>query len=180
MGCNYYLYKKDGSNWTLPVNRLGNLVEFTVFDCIKKDFNSNIFELDYKRCITEREGLHIGKSSFGWHFNLCIYPYMGIYNLENWKRLFNSDNYIIKDEDEEDVSVDEMLDIITNRKGSSQLTDKELKQNHAERGLNNLLAHSSSIWDERDKEEWKQFMPMLTPHYRTEGTYDLTPDWDFS
>ena len=180
MGCNYYLYKKDASNWTLPINRLGNLIEFNVFDCIKKDFNSNTFELDYKRCITEREGLHIGKSSFGWHFNLCIYPYMDIYNLEDWKRLFNSDNYIIKDEDEEEVSVDKMLDIITNRKGNSQVTDEELKQNHAEKGLNNLLAHSSSIWDERDKEEWKQFMPMLTPHYRTGGTYDLTPDWDFS
>lgn len=178
MGCNYYLYKKDESDWLLPRNWLGQYVENIVFNNITTDYKD--ITLNIETCITKEKGLHIGKSSAGWHFSLCIYPYMGIYNLEDWKRLFNSNNYIVKNEYEEEVSVDEMLDIITNRHGNSQVTDEELKQNHAERGLNNLLAHSSSIWDERDKEEWKQFMPMLTPHYRTDGTYDLTPDWDFS
>lgn len=179
MGCNYYLYKKNNKKWNLLLTRLGDLIEHNVFNEIKKG-NTQQLTLNIGKCIEQEDGLHIGKSSFGWHFSLCIYPYMGIYNLEDWKRLFNSGNYIIKDEYEEEVSMDEMLDIIANRQGNSQVTDEELKENHAERGLNNLLAHSSYIWDQRDKEEWKQFMPMLTPQYRTDGTYDLTPDWDFS
>lgn len=179
MGCNYYLYKKNADKWVLPLSRLGSLFEQCVYDEIQKG-NTQQLTLNMGNCTTQEDGLHIGKSSFGWHFNLCIYPCMGIYNLEDWERLFDDEDYYIMSEENKELTGDEMLDVITNRKGSSQLTDEELKENHAERGLNNLLAHSSSIWDERDKEEWKQFMPMLTSHYRTDGTYDLTPDWDFS
>ena len=30
--------------------------------------------------------LHIGKSSVGWHFALCIYPLIGINSLDDWKK----------------------------------------------------------------------------------------------
>lgn len=179
MGCNYYLYKKNADKWVLPLNRLGSLCEHCVYDEIQKGNNQDMV-LNLNRCITEEDGLHIGKSSFGWHFNLCIYPYMNIYNLEDWKEMFENEDYYIMSEDDEELSCEDMMRIITDRKGDAKITDEELKKNHAERGLNDLLAHSSSIWDERGKEEWKQFMPMLTPHYRTDGTYDLTPDWNFS
>ena len=179
MGCNYYLYKKNNTLWALPINRLGQYIESLIFSSVKPP-KSNEITINLDKCITNEEGLHIGKSSAGWHFNLCIYPFMGIYNLNDWKKLFNSENYYIKDEYGEAVSAEEMLSVITDRKGINEVTAEELEQNHAEIGLNGLLAHRSSIWDERDQEEWRQFMPMLTQHYRTDGTYDLTPDWDFS
>ena len=180
MGCNYYLYKKDNTPWILPVNRLGQYIERDIYKMGTGELDKSACVLDFDKCTVEQEGLHIGKSSCGWHFDLCIYPFINIYNLEDWKKLFNSHEYFIKDEYDEIISSDEMIKNITDRKGNSLLTEEELKENHADRGLNGLLAHSSSIWDTRNAEEWKQFIPMLVPHYRTDGPYDLTPDWDFS
>lgn len=215
MGCNYYLYKKDGTNWTLPVNRVGSLFEHCVYNEIQKGNKQNI-TLDMSKCITEQEGLHIGKSSSGWHFSLCIYPYLDIYNLEDWKELFENRDYYIMSEDYEELNCDDMLRIITERKSYSltkalqegktveqfeqECVDKSneldkkinegmcqvksydelLAKNHAEKGLNGLMAHGDSIWDMRGKECWEGFIPTMIPHFRTDGTYDLTPDWDFS
>lgn len=216
MGCNYYLYKKDSTPWILPINRLGQYIERDIYKMGTGELSKDACILDFDKCTVEQDGLHIGKASFGWHFNLCIYPFMRIYNLEDWKKLFNDDQYYIMDEYEEPVTPADMLRVIMDRTsyglkealeagktieeyeqeqvdrnnsidkqcsgGKNQAKDYDdlLRKNRAERGINGLWAHSNSIWDERGKEEWKRFMPMLVPHYRTDGPYDLTPDWDFS
>lgn len=138
--------------------------------------------------------LHIGKSSFGWHFGLCIYPSLGINNLEDWIKLWNSPGVVISDEEDRVLTVEEMIDRITNRgrpdwddtkqedlekeavESYNRLTeslgggrkiysyDEFLRENHAERGLRGLLAHGSDYY---------KYPP-------TGGTYDLTDDPNFS
>lgn len=142
--------------------------------------------------------LHIGKSSCGWHFDLCIYPDLGelsINNLHDWEILFTNKKNVIIDEYGEVISKEEMLDTITNREnkrfkeyssreeyekayiescnsldgtlgfvGCYRDYDDFLRENHARRGRNGLLAHDSSYYETID----------------TGGTYDLTTDWRFS
>ena len=139
--------------------------------------------------------LHIGKSSCGWHFSLCIYPELGINSLQDWEALFSSKKNVIVDEYGTVITKTEMLDIITKRDrkernnyASQELYEQDyikkcndlyshvenfppyadyeefLKDNHAKRGLNGLLAHNSSQYESTV----------------TGGTYDLTKDWRFS
>ena len=139
--------------------------------------------------------LHIGKSSCGWHFGLCIYPELGINSLQDWEALFSSGKNVIVDEYDRVITKTEMLDIITKRENkdrnnyaSQELYEQDyikrhndicnhlghckpykdyeefLRDNHAKRGLNGLLAHNSDY-----------FEPTVTG-----GTYDLTKDWRFS
>ena len=147
---------------------------------------------------------------------------MNIYSLDDWKALFNSNRYIIKSEDDEELTSDEMLDIITNRSqpeyvkaiksGKTQeqyeqeyidkvnhleeelfkIADSPLKprhylsydeilhENNAVRGYNGLWSRTSNIWDMRNDPAWEGFIPTVGNQIHTEGTYDLTPDWDFS
>lgn len=137
--------------------------------------------------------LHIGKSSYGWHFSLCIYPQLNINNLEDWINLWNTPGVTIFDE-EDAISTPEMIDRITNRKrkdwdeskqeefeketvesfnelskslGSRLYVtnyDEYLNVNSAKRGLNGLLAHRSRYYT---------YPP-------TGGPYDLTDDPNFS
>jgi hypothetical protein len=75
------------------------------------------------------EGLHIGKSSAGWLFNLCVYPDMGIKELSDWKKAWVDPNYEIVDEYGRVQTPEEMLDEIVNRHGTvtkGQL-ERELK-----------------------------------------------------
>lgn len=204
MGCNYYLKKKDESKWIVPNNKLGIQLEHLctlVYLDNKKNNEREALALNLNQCVSEVDSLHIGKSSYGWYFDLCIYPTLGIYSLEDWITLFNKkDEYVIFNEDDEEVSVEEMLSTITERKAKSfdkyesvedyekhcientefNTYDELLEFNSAYRGINGLLAHKSVIWDKRDEEMFKTFMPIITYHIPTNGTYDLTPDWDFS
>ena len=138
--------------------------------------------------------LHIGKSSMGWHFGLCVYPSLGINNLDDWIKLWNSPNVVIADEEGRTITPQEMVDRITKR-GRPDWDDSKreefekkavdsynllnaslgnhlyinnyeeyLREYHAIRGLNGLLAHSSPYYN---------YPP-------TGGTYDLTDDPDFS
>lgn len=162
MGMNFYLQKVSKE-------------PFTVFDW-------------YTNTPIEVEKLHIGKSSFGWHFGLCIYENLGIKDLEDWKKLFNSSDYIILDEYDDLVSAENMLDRITNR-SAIEVSEQEridlhnsysykkvksydelLQMNSAERGKNNLWAHARTTNAFGDRAMYK----------RTEGTYDLTEFWEFS
>lgn len=239
MGTNYYLEKVDGSDWTLPVQQLGYVASSVIL--LVKNKGESTLSLDVDRCTETLKRLHIGKSSYGWHFSLCIYPYLDIYNLDDWKLKFKSDKYRIVDEYNEELTQEEMLDIITNVSPTKGYTDfieahKEefigsshnrnlgllpsekyslirayeretieelnklaaetadhifgklktynsydelLKENNAERGLNGLWAHKSSITDDRDDPAWKGFVPIVSTYIRTDGTYDLTPDWNF-
>lgn len=59
--------------------------------------------------------LHIGKDSAGWVFGLRVFPEHGIKNLEDWVRMFNLPNAQIVNECEEEISVEDMLSIITKK-----------------------------------------------------------------
>lgn len=62
----------------------------------------------------ETERLHIGKSSAGWVFSLCIYPDRNINTLEDWKRVWASGGQI-RDEYGEFVPIPDMVACITLR-----------------------------------------------------------------
>ena len=162
MGCNYYLKYKG----KMTIQEHNNLTDFS--ERVQELDNGYVYNNHYYQELPNDFShiLHIGKSSMGWHFSLCIYPSLCINNLEDWKILF--DNYEIEDEYGDLVSKDEMLDTITNRKRDVIETEEEkemfCKRNHCEVGLNNLFAHTTTEY---------------SSYQRTEGTYDLTEDWDF-
>lgn len=129
--------------------------------------------------------LHIGKSSAGWHFSLCVYPLIGIANLEDWKRVWASKDCKLYTEDDVEITPEEALEYITNRKPWTHATEDEvlashnkmvkeydvgrfyktyeeyMADNHAKRGINGLWAHDSSRYKS------------------TDDTYDLTEDVNF-
>lgn len=109
-------------------------------------------------CKRPYEQRHIGKSSGGWYFALHVYPEEGINDLRDWKLLFSAG--VIVDEYSRKISVEEMLDLIINRKWQTQdpshWTSEELRRNHAELGLNGLvrstidgfcIKHGEGTWD---------------------------------
>lgn len=195
MGTNYYLRKKV----TLKEYLKTHLEDFNYGNTLDILFNGYVFNKTYYASEEELNEvlyleLHIGKSSAGWHFGLCIYPELGINNLEDWKREFNNPENEIIDEywinPEDIINPEKMIDIITNRKDSRYVNDEEellknfnglqrmlggkiynsydeiLRDNEAERGLNGLWAHRPGN--------------PYTKYTRTDGTYDLTPVWNFS
>lgn len=66
-------------------------------------------------CHRDYPPIHIGKSSFGWCFSLHVDPSLGIRDLDDWVDRFQKEGTYIKDEYDQELGVDEMLDIITNR-----------------------------------------------------------------
>lgn len=129
--------------------------------------------------------LHIGKASFGWHFSLCIYPPIGINNLDDWKKIWSSDNCEIYTEYNEKISEEEVMSYIVDRqypgekdeakilKHNNDMFEKQgigrrfdsyeqyLLYNGVARGKNGLWAHKG-------------------PQYvHTDNTYDLTNDANF-
>ena len=129
--------------------------------------------------------LHIGKSSFGWHFSLCIYPTIGINNLDDWNKVWSSSGCKIYTESDEEIPEEELMSYIVNRQYPGEIDeDKALKHNNemaekegigrrfdtydqlllfngAARGKNGLWAHNSLRYT------------------RTDDTYDLTDDVNF-
>lgn len=212
MGMNYYLKKKDGSDFVLPKSEIGRIFENAI---VHKD-SEDVIQLNIKDVTTKTDKLHIGKSSFGWHFLLCIYSALGILTLDDWRALFNNEEYEIIDEEDRTVSSEDMLKTINERKAidfDKFKTIEEFEKAHVEsyneaervlqshlecepkyvetydeflnvenalRGKNGLLAHKCNIRDFRNNEMFKQFMPIFCNYYYTDGTYDLTEDWDFS
>ena len=129
--------------------------------------------------------LHIGKSSAGWHFSLCIYPAIGINSLDDWKKVWASKGCKLFTEYGDEITPEEALKYIVDRKSWSNKTEAEMLEannemakeygigrayesydgymaaNHAKRGRDGLWAHN----DGRYK--------------LTDGTYDLTEDANF-
>lgn len=60
------------------------------------------------------ETLHIGKSSAGWVFALCIYPERGIHSLADWQRLWAAGGQI-RDEYGDVCPAGIVLETITQR-----------------------------------------------------------------
>lgn len=108
---------------------------------------------------------HIGKSSGGWCFALRVYPAENINSLTDWYRRFKRNKSIIKDEYGYEISIDEMLRIITERSRPPRVfyptercptEESMLRLNNAVYGPNNLLrskigehcsGHGPGTWD---------------------------------
>ena len=93
----------------------------------------------------------------GWHFSLHVIPEEGINNLDDWMEILKSSEGQIKDEYDQDVTLEEMLNVITNRSWPTSWDDRKWIQttfqpyaneeefhirNYSERGLNNLCRHA--------------------------------------
>lgn len=61
------------------------------------------------------EDIHIGKSSYGWTFALCLHPEYGINELSDWVKLFNAKGSIIYDEYGKTITPEVLLNVVTNR-----------------------------------------------------------------
>jgi len=107
-------------------------------------------------CGREYNDRHIGKSSGGWVFALHIYPDEGIHDLPNWIPLLEAEGAVIVNEYGDQVTVLELLQIITGRtRNADQLDNEFLRRNHAVQGPNNLLrsdpencdGYGAGTWD---------------------------------
>lgn len=121
-----------------------------------------------EHCGRSDEPIHIGKSSGGWCFALCVHPYDHINDLPDWVEEWK--HGIIKNEYGETITPEEMLSIITERSrdkgwdeieygnGPLQYASEEAfhRSNHSQRGPNNLLrarigpycvGHGAGTWD---------------------------------
>jgi hypothetical protein len=81
------------------------------------------------------ESWHIGKVSVGWCFSLHVIPEEDLHTLDDWAQ-FLSDK-LIKDEYGEELTFDQMIKLITERKRAELPTDFDPRT--AEIGPNNLL-----------------------------------------
>jgi hypothetical protein len=88
-------------------------------------------------CGREFEPIHIGKSSYGWHFALHVDDETK--SLDDWKKRFDIQGSFIKNEYGEKIEKNEMIDNITNRFMDKPIKDMNwLKQNKAKKGINGL------------------------------------------
>ena len=96
-------------------------------------------------CGRGADEIHIGKSSGGWCFALHVYPEgwyePKIMTLSAWELAWSQPKTKIRDEYDKDVSPQEMLKIITERKWESPIkwTDHDYALNDAEPGPNGLV-----------------------------------------
>lgn len=102
------------------------------------------------------ETRHIGKSSGGWCFSLHVDLEYGPKDLNEWRALLSDPGAIIRDEYEQNISLDEMLSTITERsRGDNGRFEKSPigygswrefhRKNHSEFGPNGLLRHAISV-----------------------------------
>ena len=88
-----------------------------------------------KCCGKPEHNLHIGKSSWGWKFALHVIEYdQELRGLDEWKAFLKRDDVVIKDEDNEVLTYDMMIDIIMNR--DHHKTDGELRDSTGYDGHN--------------------------------------------
>jgi hypothetical protein len=92
-------------------------------------------------CGREYEPLHIGKSSAGWCFGLHVIPEEGIHDLDDWLERFACEESLIRDEYGDIVDSLDMIGYITRRSSVHVWTVRELLENHAVSGPNNLARH---------------------------------------
>lgn len=103
------------------------------------------------------EGIHIGKSSFGWCFALHVYPEHGINNFDDWKNfvshhennVYNEDGVLIQnknsffygtiDDRYYEGSTRNLLDYGYDSCYGHNTYEEFLDKNHAIEGPNNLL-----------------------------------------
>ena len=167
MGTNYYLLLKANFNLNKPLPATLGCGECREPLILENGFvyhNTYYETLDNLNKVFYQK-IHIGKSSLGWRFSLCIYPaenpkylnneYYREYFLEkeikdinDWIVLFNDKNNIIIDEYGDRIDANEMIDIITKRIGNME-SDKNGRYIHDPKlkVVNGLIVHSSEIFD---------------------------------
>ena len=92
-----------------------------------------------KCCGYQPPDLHIGKSSGGWCFSLCVYPVLGINNLDDWALRWVNGEGTIVDEYEHTLTCDAMLQVITDRGPHNQ--------KHHTIGDGLCVGHGVGSWD---------------------------------
>ena len=95
-----------------------------------------------KCCNRGINGLHIGKSSSGWCFSLHVIPEEDINSLDDWITWFRKEDTIIRDEYGTVISIDDMLDEITNKK-----RHRSIEEAYATRENKSLHIMYSSVED---------------------------------
>lgn len=109
-------------------------------------------------CGRSFDRLHIGKSSAGWCFSLHVLPDDGINDLPDWQARWSQPGATIWNEYGEQISADDMLKTIAERKygGISPPDEAWLVRNGAERSPSNLarngigghcIGHGASTYD---------------------------------
>jgi hypothetical protein len=88
-----------------------------------------------KECGRPQEAKHIGKSSAGWCFSLHVIPEEGITDLEDWKKLWNQEEAVIKDQ--YGTTFDQAI----------------VERGITERGIPGETSHTSSIWLKKNSAE---------------------------
>lgn len=193
MGMNFYLERKLDfiSNEKTPAS-LGcsdkeEVIELTNGFVWQNTYYSTIEALNkvfYQR-------IHIGKSSMGWHFGLCVYPEYGINTLDDWIKLFRSFGNTIVDEEDRELKTSEMIDRIEDRKQfefekyeSEQEYEKAVVDNYNDINKTiNIFRHK--IYNSYDEilidnhacrglnGLWRRQKDQYTNYPIPDGTYDL-------
>jgi len=97
------------------------------------------------RCKHRNNGLHIGKSSAGWHFKLNVHRALGISTYADWMERMLRPGTTITNEYDQVVTVDEMRFVIEDRSGGGprQISGDWLARNSARVGLDGLASDAS-------------------------------------
>lgn len=193
MGMNFYLERK--------LNFINNLETPASLGCSDREevielTNGFVWRNTYYQSIealnevfTQR--IHIGKSSIGWHFGLCIYPEYGINSLDDWIRLFRTTENNIVDEESRKLKPSEILDRIEDRKQlefekyeSEQDYEKAVVENYnnINKTINIFKYKIYNSYDEILMDNhacrglnglWRRQRDQYTSYPIPDGTYDL-------
>ena len=150
MGMNYYLKLKGvyGSDLIKklpePENEDMRVQELT---------NGYVWNNKYYPLISDLNSeyyfpLHIGKNSSGWVFGLRVMPKSGINNLEDWKKLFDLPEAEIINEENDPITKETMIAIITTKSASGWkdgMTEEEYEKS--------VVDNWNKLYDEAEAEE---------------------------
>jgi len=170
MGTNYYLYRKTTFDPDRPIPAAlgcthGHEGEPQELDNGWVWDDTYYPDLDSLNAVFYQK-IHIGKSSAGWRFLLCIYPaenplfaenprrreyYLNdpIQGLDDWVALFRMPGNIIKNEYGETITPERMWSLIANKTGRVEAdedgwTKPELGHTERYRVINGLCVHDES------------------------------------
>ena len=91
-------------------------------------------------CGRHYDPIHIGKSSAGWAFGMHVDPDMGINNIDDWEERWEQPGSYIMNEYGEEITVNEMKDVIKNRTWEGGLYRHEIDNRHC-------CGHGEGTWD---------------------------------
>ena len=194
MGMNFYLERK--------IDFINNLETPASLGCGYKEnqvqelANGFVWQNTYYSTLEElnkvfTQKIHIGKSSIGWHFGLCIYPEYNINTLDDWIKLFRTKGNAIVDEEDRQLKPSEILDRIENRKASNYdkySSEEEYEQAVIENynAINKIMhnnrhkiytTYDSILYDNSACKGlnglWRHSKDRYTSYPIPDGTYDL-------